>query len=176
MDSFIPLLITVAALPLALGWMSAAAYVHLSPRKARHRPPLRSLILACLLGTAAATLWLDAPWRADHIPSPWWASGWFDFAEFARSLGLAGSAMALAYRLGLRNALGFFAIAAACAWPIGHIMANPVDYRFSPTEEDFDHGPYADRMFIYMALHGLSGLTFGALITRQRRRDAGEPS
>jgi hypothetical protein len=46
------------------------------------------------------------------------------------------------------------------AVPMGYILANPVTYAWTPTDQDFEHGPYWLLMCIYMACSGITGLVF----------------
>lgn len=95
----------------------------------------------------------------------------FDFSmEFIRALGFAGTVSVVARRVGLRGPGFYFVLSALCALPVGEILANPARYRFSPTEAEFEHSPYGAALVAYMALSGLSGLTFAWL--RERRGPA----
>jgi hypothetical protein len=165
MDSFIPLLITSTAALLSLAMIVFAVYVHLSPATVPLRYPARALLVAAGLGALAPTLWFEGREILASLSLPDRSRlAWLTLMEFFRSLGIAGLALMLAYRRGLRQPIALWLLAALCALPLGFVMAHPADFRFSPTEEDFVHGPYWRDMVIYMALFGLSGFAYGRLL------------
>ena len=55
---------------------------------------------------------------------------------------------------------------------MGYVMANPVEFAWTPSEVEFQHGPYWDSMIIYMALFGLTGLVY-SLFARLRKETSG---
>ena len=66
----------------------------------------------------------------------------------------------LCRRIGARRAVSLWLVAALVGYPMGYVLANPVEYAWMPTEADFAHGPYWDVMLTYMALFGLTGLPY----------------
>lgn len=164
MDSPIPLFITLAGALSSLGLMAFAAYVHLAPGAFQHRHGARSLLLAAALGAAAPVLWFESRRALAELALPDLSTLALQMLlEFFRSLGIAGLAVMLVYRWGLRQPMALWLVAALCALPMGFIMANPVVFRFTPTEQDFNHGPHAADMLAYIGLFGLSGLAYGRL-------------
>jgi hypothetical protein len=75
-------------------------------------------------------------------------------------------ALLIGRRLGVRNAFAFWLIAAMTGARMGYVLANPVDYAWTPSEQDFAHGPYWSRLAVHMALTGLTGIAFAALSRR----------
>lgn len=164
MDSPIPLIITLAGALSSLGLMAFAAYAHLAPGAFRDRHGARCLLLAAALGAAAPVLWFETRQALADLALPDLSTlALRMLLEFFRSLGIAGLAVMVVYKWGLRQPIALWSVAALCALPMGFIMANPVDFRFTPTEQDFNHGPNTADMVIYMALFGLSGLAYGRL-------------
>ena len=66
-------------------------------------------------------------------------------------------------RLGFTAPTSLWVVAALVGLPMGYVLANPGEYTFSPSEEEFQHGPYWQRMYIYAVLFGLTGLAYGIL-------------
>jgi peptidoglycan/LPS O-acetylase OafA/YrhL len=67
----------------------------------------------------------------------------------------------LARRLGVRHLMVFVLISIVAGYPIGHMLANPANYAWQPTENDFTHGTYWDLLWSYMLTSGVTGLCFG---------------
>lgn len=61
---------------------------------------------------------------------------------------------------GVKSLLGFWGVGTIIGAPVGFILANPVYYAWTPTDEDFLLGPYWHNMVIYMVLFGLVGLAY----------------
>jgi hypothetical protein len=78
--------------------------------------------------------------------------------------------LAIFWRIGTRNPALFWMAATLMGGPMGYVLANPVEFAWSPTEMDFQHGPYWSVMLAYMALFGLSGLAFSYFGRQEERR------
>ena len=52
-------------------------------------------------------------------------------------------------------------IAVIAALPMAYVLANPLIYAWTPTEEDFNHGPYWLVPGIYAFASSATGLLFG---------------
>jgi hypothetical protein len=76
---------------------------------------------------------------------------------------LALPVLALLRRLGASHFASFWAAAALAGGPMGYVLANPRVFAWSPTETQFQHGPYWSTMLVYMVLFGLSGLAYSYL-------------
>lgn len=83
---------------------------------------------------------------------------------------IALPALILCRRLGARRAVSLWRVAALVGWPMGNVLANPVEYAWTPTEANFAHGPYSDVMLTYMSLFGLTGLLCGLGKDQQTER------
>ena len=75
-------------------------------------------------------------------------------------------------RLGFTAPALLWVAAAMVGLPMGYVLANPVEYTISPTDEEFQHGPYWPGMYIYAALFGLTGLAYG-IVHQMKLRCAG---
>jgi hypothetical protein len=65
-------------------------------------------------------------------------------------------------RLGVIRVLPYVITTMILAVPMGYVLANPVDYAWAPTDQDFEHGPYWLLMCAYMACWSFTGLAFCA--------------
>ena len=71
--------------------------------------------------------------------------------------------ISIARRIGFTAPASLWLVAALVGLPMGYVLANPVEYEFTPSEEEFQHGPYWWRMYIYAVQFGLTGLAYGIL-------------
>lgn len=74
--------------------------------------------------------------------------------------------LAVLRRFGAERIGLMWAAAALVGAPMGYVLANPVTFAWTPTEEQFEHGPYWFDMLIYMVLFGLSGVMYAYLHRR----------
>ena len=66
----------------------------------------------------------------------------------------------IARRLGFRD-LGFFILIGVIgALPVAYCLANPLEFDYSPTYEDFVHGPYWMEAGFYALLGSVTGVVF----------------
>ncbi len=117
-------------------------------------------VLSPLVGGVAPAvwLWLRAGARFDESA----ISGVCVWAirDLLISYVIALPVLLLCRRIGVRRAVSLWLVAALVGYPMGYVLANPVEYAWTPTEADFAHGPYRDVMFTYTALFGLTGLLY----------------
>jgi hypothetical protein len=85
--------------------------------------------------------------------------------------GLALPCLLIARRLGLRGIVVSWFVAASAGLPMGYVLANPLQYAWTPEEQDFVHGPYWGIMLAYASLFGLSGVLFSMCERLRRARD-----
>jgi len=76
----------------------------------------------------------------------------------------------LARRLGVRRLALFALISALAGSVLGYILANPAEYAWRPTDEDFAHGTYWGLFLGYVLVSGLTGVCFGLGMTFAPRR------
>jgi len=76
------------------------------------------------------------------------------------SYAVALPVLVLCRRFGIRGLISLWLVAALIGGPMGYVLANPVEFAWTPTEADFTSGPYWNVMLGYMALFGLTGLFF----------------
>ena len=62
--------------------------------------------------------------------------------------------------LGIKNLFIYIFIASLAATPVASMLANPSEYAWQPTEEDFNHGTYWAIMWLYMLFSSVTGLSF----------------
>ena len=86
---------------------------------------------------------------------------------------LALPVLVLSRRLGLSHPALLWAISALVGIPMGYVIANPAEFAWSPSEEDFEHGMYWGSLVAYAVFFGASGLVYGIGKTE---RMAGEMS
>jgi hypothetical protein len=67
----------------------------------------------------------------------------------------------VARRFNLRSLLCYACISALAGLPVAYMLANPIDYAWQPSDEDFVHGPYWFFMFTYLFFSCTTGLLFG---------------
>lgn len=124
-------------------------------------------VLSPLVGGVAPAvwLWLRAGARFDEYAIPGvcaWA-----IRDMLISYAIALPALMLCRRLGAKRAITLWLTAALAGYPMGYVLANPVEFAWAPTEAEFAHGPYWDVMLTYMALFGLTGVLYSAGRERQ---------
>jgi hypothetical protein len=103
-------------------------------------------------------------------------SGEFDAAAFAVWFSrdaLSGYFIALpllflARVAGVRSILAFMLVAAAAALPMAYVLAHPLTYAWTPTEEDFVRSPYLLMPTIYASMSSITGLIFGFALSRAK--------
>ena len=66
----------------------------------------------------------------------------------------------------------FWLVASSIGGPMGYVLAHPVEFAWTPSEVEFQHGTYWDSMIIYMAPFGLTGLAY-SFLARPRKETSG---
>jgi hypothetical protein len=124
-------------------------------------------VLSPVAGGLAPALWLwlhnGAGTTALAIGGPCvWA-----IRDLLVSYVIALPVLLLCRRGGVHKPGALWLVAPVVGAPIGYVLANPVDFAWTPTEANFAHGTDWGLMVGYMALFGLSGLLY-AFGARQR--------
>jgi len=63
-------------------------------------------------------------------------------------------------RFGVTSIVGFWSVGAIVGAPMGFVLANPIQFAWTPTDQDFLISPYWHDMVIYMVLFGLTGFGY----------------
>ena len=117
-------------------------------------------VLSPLVGGVAPAVWLWLHIGANFDESAISRVCVWAIRDILVSYVVALPVLLLCRRIGARRAFLLWLVAALVGYPMGYVLANPVEYAWVPTEADFAHGPYWDVMFPYMALFGLTGLLY----------------
>jgi hypothetical protein len=93
-------------------------------------------------------------------------SAWFAFGVYLARDTVLGylislPLLALARHIGVKSTGIYMLIAVIAALPMAYVLANPLTYAWTPTEEDFKHGPYWLVPGIYALVSSSTGLLFG---------------
>ena len=111
---------------------------------------------------------LPYPSCGDFDCSAWAAFGVYLVRDTVLGYLIALPLLALSRYFGVKRIGIYMLISAVAALPMAYVLANPLTYAWSPTEEDFNHGPYWLVPGIYAFLSSSTGLLFG-LGSKQRK-------
>ena len=84
--------------------------------------------------------------------------------------------LGIAYRLGLRHAVGFMLLASLAILPYDWYTSNPIS-AWSPTEKELEHGFYWDSYLPCVLLASVTGVVFSLGVPRKKdpsQRDSEE--
>jgi hypothetical protein len=81
--------------------------------------------------------------------------------DVVANYGIALPLLLFARYVGVRRLLVFALISVVAGSVVGYILANPAEYAWRPTDEDFAHGTYWGLFWSYTLTSGATGICFG---------------